>query len=145
MQCKFRVLARNTDVRRQLENRLTINRPGCLLIVDDYLSARTERRHRFAMRANRPYVLARMKGSEVWVGPEVIPGKTVCWRCLRWWLQLRVIDTSCDTGNPDTHQLVADVLNGVQSLQNRMYSIADGSSKPVWHEILRRPECPDCG
>ena len=119
--------------------------PGCLLIVDDYLSARTERRHRFAMRANRPYVLARMKDSEIWVGPEVIPGKTACWRCLRWWLQLRVIDTSCDTGNPDTYQLVADVLNGAQSLQNRMYSIADRNSKPVWHEILRRPDCPDCG
>ncbi|HYI96475.1 MAG TPA: YcaO-like family protein [Bryobacteraceae bacterium] len=86
-----------------------------------------------------------MKGSEIWVGPEVIPGKTACWRCLQWWLLLREIDTSCDTGNPDTYQLVADLLDGAQSLQGRMCSMADRNSRPVWHEILRRPDCPDCG
>ena len=122
---------------------------GYLLILDDYLSDRTERRHQFAMRANRPYVLARMNNSEVWVGPEVIPGKTACWRCLRSWIQLRDVDTSCEAANPDTYQLVVDILeqfvDGVQSLQGRMCSIAGRDSKPVWHEVLRRPNCPDCG
>lgn len=55
----------------------------CIVLTDDYLQEGLEAFNRQALRDNRPWMLVKPVGTEIWVGPIFIPGKTGCWECLR--------------------------------------------------------------
>lgn len=58
-----------------------------LVLTDDYLQAGLEAFNQKALIENRPWMLVKPVGTEIWLGPLFIPGQTGCWECLRQRLQ----------------------------------------------------------
>jgi ribosomal protein S12 methylthiotransferase accessory factor len=54
-----------------------------LVLTDDYLRADLAAINTAALQANRPWLLVRATGRELWLGPLFQPGETGCWMCLR--------------------------------------------------------------
>jgi bacteriocin biosynthesis cyclodehydratase domain-containing protein len=54
-----------------------------IVLTDDYLRPELEAINVAALQANRPWLLVRLTGRELWLGPLFQPGETGCWVCLR--------------------------------------------------------------
>jgi bacteriocin biosynthesis cyclodehydratase domain-containing protein len=54
-----------------------------LVLTDDYLRADLAAINAAALQAKRPWLLARVTGRELWLGPLFQPGETGCWVCMR--------------------------------------------------------------
>lgn len=54
-----------------------------LVLTDDYLHAELAAINDASLLANRPWLLVRVTGPELWLGPLFQPGETGCWVCLR--------------------------------------------------------------
>ena len=54
-----------------------------LVLTDDYLRADLAPINAAALQARRPWLLVRVTGRELWLGPLFQPGETGCWVCLR--------------------------------------------------------------
>src|SRR5262245_22854265 len=53
-----------------------------VVLADSYLSGELEACNAEALRSERPWLLVKPSGRQVWVGPLFRPGKTACWECL---------------------------------------------------------------
>ncbi len=51
-------------------------------LVDDYLDPRLDELNRRRVQAGAPWVLARLTGSALWLGPHFRPGEGPCWACI---------------------------------------------------------------
>jgi oxazoline/thiazoline synthase len=58
-----------------------------VVLVDDYLQEGLEAFNQNTISDNRPWMLVKPVGTEIWVGPIFTPGVTGCWECLRHRLQ----------------------------------------------------------
>jgi ribosomal protein S12 methylthiotransferase accessory factor len=58
-----------------------------IVLTDDYLRDELRAFNQEALENNRPWLLTKPVGSELWLGPLFIPGKTGCWTCLAHRLQ----------------------------------------------------------
>ena len=54
-----------------------------LVLTDDHLRADLAAINAAALRTNRPWLLVRVTGRELWLGPLFQPGETGCWVCMR--------------------------------------------------------------
>jgi bacteriocin biosynthesis cyclodehydratase domain-containing protein len=54
-----------------------------LVLTDDYLRPELGEINR----RGEPWLLAKVVGYRVWLGPLFVPGRTACWECLAWWLR----------------------------------------------------------
>lgn len=63
---------------------VTVSESGDLVVAltDDYLQDDLEALNQKALQLNRPWMLIKPVGIEIWIGPIFIPGKTGCWECL---------------------------------------------------------------
>ncbi|QJW93688.1 TOMM precursor leader peptide-binding protein [Frigoriglobus tundricola] len=62
--------------------RTTDTGPADVVLTDDYLRDELADVNADALRANRPWLLVKPTGRQVWVGPLFRPGGTGCWACL---------------------------------------------------------------
>jgi bacteriocin biosynthesis cyclodehydratase domain-containing protein len=53
-----------------------------IVFTDDYLNPALAEMDRLNWQRRRNWVLARLHGSTVWIGPHFKPGASVCWQCL---------------------------------------------------------------
>lgn len=67
-----------------LDQGIRVQDDGALavILVDGYLRAELEACNADALRHGRPWLLARPRGRQVWIGPLFRPGLTGCWACL---------------------------------------------------------------
>jgi oxazoline/thiazoline synthase len=137
-----------------------------LVLADDYLQPALEAANAAALATGAPWLLARPTGSVVWVGPLFRPGETGCWTCLRHrlaanrqaltYLQERLDRTEPLTGAgrlPVTVELgarlvaleAAKFVAGVRPADAHVLTFDTLALATERHELIRRPQCPDCG
>lgn len=135
-------------------------------LTDDYLQPTLSETNLSALAAGRPWMLARPSGPIIWLGP-LFTTQTGCWTCLAVklsanrqslsYLQQRLssatplITTKATLATTATtaagliatevaHQLagVTRPVAGVRTLNSLTYELTT-------HELIRRPQCRDCG
>ena len=53
-----------------------------VVITNDYLQNELDTFNQESLKSKRPWMLVKPIGTEIWIGPMFIPGKTGCWACL---------------------------------------------------------------
>jgi oxazoline/thiazoline synthase len=139
-----------------------------LILTDDYLRADLAAINKSALQTNRPWLLVRVTGRELWIGPLFQPGDTGCWECLRHRLQRNravhrfVAETkslatppftslsalpatraaACEMAAVAAAQFLAGAANG---LEGKVRSLDWTTQASQSHTLVRRPNCPVCG
>jgi bacteriocin biosynthesis cyclodehydratase domain-containing protein len=139
-----------------------------LVLTDDYLRADLASINAAALQANRPWLLARVTGPELWLGPLFQPGETGCWSCMRQRLvRNRAVhrfvaekknlaalpftargtlpatqSAACQMAAVAAAQFLADAASG---LVGKVLSLDWASYTPHIHALVRHPHCPACG
>lgn len=140
-----------------------------VVVTDDYLRPELAALNRQAAASGTPLLLVKPVGVRLWIGPLILPGKTACWRCLESRLRAnREVESYVErkSGKPGPFpvararlglgehqayamlavQLVRWLVTGRNpELESRLL-IADLMSFAFdFHQVVRRPQCPDCG
>ncbi|GAB1394988.1 TOMM precursor leader peptide-binding protein [Rhodocyclaceae bacterium] len=139
-----------------------------LVLTDDYLNAELDRINTEALQAQRPWLLVRPTGRELWLGPLFQPGETGCWACLRQRLERNravhrfvaakreppVMPLTAPGGLPATQaaacqmaaEAAAQFLAGADGgLAGKMLSLDWSTHTAEHHALVRHPHCPACG
>ena len=122
-----------------------------------------------ALRDNRPWLLVKPIGRQVWLGPLFVPGKTGCWACLAERIRanapvLGYLDGQCGPGGeatasairtPATLQvawgLAATAVTTwiahreVPHLEGKIQTLDVLTGQSQSHTLVRLPACPVCG
>jgi ribosomal protein S12 methylthiotransferase accessory factor len=61
---------------------LDVDAPLAVVLVDDYLDPRLSELNRQRVRNDAAWVLARLTGASLWLGPHFTPGEGPCWACM---------------------------------------------------------------
>jgi oxazoline/thiazoline synthase len=136
------------------------------VLVDDYLDPRLDEINRERVAAGAPWVLARLTGSTLWLGPHFEPGRTPCWACLAVRLEgNRQLDRYLGTKkgrlrvvNAGTIAQSSAIQAGAALLAIELQAILAGSGRlddlitldlatlaAEHHPVIRQPLCPVCG
>jgi bacteriocin biosynthesis cyclodehydratase domain-containing protein len=144
---------------------------GSLLVViaDDYTHPALAAINAEALSSGRPWMLVRLVGKSIWVGPLFQPGQTGCWSCLAERIQANrqvqsyVIKKTAQQGPlpvvlgalPTTIamgaqlaalEIVKWILQGTNPQITGQIMTLDVSSLAMQsHALVRRPQCPICG
>ena len=139
-----------------------------LVLTDDYLSSDLADINAVALKAGQAWLLVRMTGSELWLGPLFEPEKSGCWECLRQRLQRnravhRFVTEKKNLATPPLTALgalpasqatachmaavaAAQFLAGVDSgLSGKVLSLDWMSYTSETHTLVRLTHCPACG
>lgn len=126
------------------------------VLTADYLDPQLEEVNRQALSTGRPWMLARPRGSVVWVGPVFVPGRGPCWACMAarlhavraaWRLPERraeddapVTQIGLDLAALEAARWKREPEGPAQLLTFDTRSLAQQS-----HVIVRRRDCRACG
>ena len=141
-----------------------------VVITDDYLRPELEAINQQFYQQNKPWLLAKIKGSELRIGP-LFEASSSCWQCFasRWLNRSqarRYLNQVSATANSDNfivpplmsrqpQQLMA--MSFLANLIEQFYTQADRTllSQSIWsyeqatgfvsHHLVKRPQCPVCG
>ncbi len=140
-----------------------------LVLTDDYLQAGLEAFNQKALAENRPWMLVKPVGTEIWLGPLLIPGQTGCWECLRQRLQgKRKVETYLQHKQKTTHSFPASlavlpstwqtalslaatetfkwIVSGANAtIEGNIITLNTLTLEKHNHRLTRRPQCPACG
>ena len=139
-----------------------------LVLTDDYLRADLAAINAAALQANRPWLLVRVTGRELWLGPLFQPGETGCWVCMRQRLERnravhRFVAEKKNLATPPFTALgalpatqaaacqmaavaAAQFLAGAASgLAGKVLSLDWATHTSQTHALVRHPHCPACG
>lgn len=139
-----------------------------IVLTDDYLRAELATINQAALQTERPWLLVRTTGRELWLGPLFLPGETGCWACLRQRLERnravhRFVAEKKNLATPPLTALgalpatqaaacqmaavaAAQFLAGVESgLAGQVMSLDWVSYAAQNHALVRHPHCPACG
>jgi len=152
-----------------LEIRIDDDADRWIVLTDDYLRDELRTVNQEALENNHPWVLIKPVGSELWLGPLLIPGKTGCWTCLAHRLQgARKVESYLQTvmktsdpfsvlpaGLPSTvHTAFSIAATEIakwiargrnECLEGRIVTLNTFSLATENHVLVRRPQCPSCG
>jgi oxazoline/thiazoline synthase len=140
-----------------------------VVLVDDYLQLGLEELNSQALQFQKPWMLVKPIGMEIWVGPIFVPGQTGCWKCLAQRLrgnrevetaiaQQKGIATPFATSRSvlPTHfqiglnlaatEVAKWIVQGKhEQLQGKLIAL-DLSTLSLHHHVLvKRPQCQVCG
>ena len=142
---------------------------GSLLValIDDYLDPRLRELNRRMFEAKRPWVLAKLSGATLWLGPYMRPGQTACWHCMAERLEgnrqldryLRTKNGRSPTVHPGTVGLrsattagaallaieLQAILAGSRRLEDNLITIELTALASEHHPVVRQPTCAVCG
>lgn len=152
-----------------LEVSVTDQSERWVVLTDDYLQEGLEAFNQQALSENRSWMLVKPVGTEIWVGPIFIPGKTGCWECLRHrlrgnrkvenYLQLKknttrpfakslaILPSTWQTALSITATETAKWIVGEtnESLEGNIVTFNTLTLEKRNHPLVRRPQCPCCG
>jgi ribosomal protein S12 methylthiotransferase accessory factor len=141
----------------------------CVVLTDDYLRPELNVFNQDALVQNRPWLLIKPVGVELWIGPLFLPGKTGCWACLAHRLRgARKVENYLwdKSGSFDLHSLSLAVLPSTfhtglniaatetakwvscghnEALEGRIVTFNTLSLTTQTHTLVQRPQCPYCG
>jgi ribosomal protein S12 methylthiotransferase accessory factor len=140
-----------------------------VVVADHYLRRELEARNIEALRSSTPWLLVRAAGSQVWIGPLFVPGKTGCWECLAERIRgnypvIGYLDNIREEGMPGfvrggnlATQAIAWGL-AAQAIASwvahgKQFDLLEGKIQSldltIWqtqsHVLLRQPACAACG
>lgn len=139
-----------------------------LVLTDDYLRADLAPVNAAALQANRPWLLMRATGPELWLGPLFQPGESGCWECLRRRLErnravhrfvavkkqltdspltaLGALPATAAAACQMAAAAAAQFLAGADSgLAGKVLSLDWATHAAQSHVLVRHPHCPACG
>jgi len=139
-----------------------------LVLTDDYQREELAAINQAALQGTHPWLLVRVSGPQLWLGPLFIPGETGCWQCLCMRLKRNRATHSFVAGKkglstppltalgclPSTRATVyqmaatvaAEFLAGTPgTMVGKVLSLDWTSWTPRTHQLLRHPHCPACG
>jgi ribosomal protein S12 methylthiotransferase accessory factor len=150
-----------------LHVRVADDGPLGVVLADNYLRADLEAYNAAALRSERPWLLIRPFGRQIWIGPLFRPGVTGCWECLAQRLRAnRPVTTyvNAKTGQAGAAEVAAcspatlhiawglaaqAVAAGVARgewtpLEGKVQTFDVASWQTQAHTLLRLPYCPAC-
>ena len=140
-----------------------------VVLTDDYLHRELLALNQDHLYQERPWMLVKPVGTELWLGPLFVPGKTGCWECLAHRLRgtrkveqflqektgttdpLAVAQLSLPSTVQTAFSLAATevakwVVRGKsEALEGRVVTLDALSLEKQSHLLIRRPQCPSCG
>jgi bacteriocin biosynthesis cyclodehydratase domain-containing protein len=138
-----------------------------VVLAEDYLREELEAYNAESLRRNRPWLLIRPFGPQIWIGPIFLPSVTGCWNCLALRLRAnRPVDTyvQTKTGRPEaseqvctpatqyiawglTAQAVSTWIARGESplLEGKIQSFDHATWQMQTHTLVRLPYCSACG
>lgn len=127
-----------------------------LVLTADYLDPQLEDVNRVALDAGRPWMLARPRGTVLWVGPVFVPGRGPCWACMAarlravraaWQLPERRADDDAPVTQIglDLAALEAARWTREPDARARLLTFDTQSLAQQAHVVLRGSDCPACG
>ncbi len=140
-----------------------------VVLVDDYLDPALAAVNRSHLEDGTPWLLARLSGLRLWLGPHIRPGATACWECLAERLAgNRQLERYLEAKNGQSTivpgaqpALPSTVETGAALLATELHAIlATGRSELLAdelvtvelpalevarHHVVRLPHCPACG
>ena len=134
-----------------------------LVVADDYLAPELEAINRHALSELRPWILAKIVGEQIWLGPLFVPGETACWCCLAqrhrtlspveaYLDQRRRVSTVIAAPASVPRASLARLAAAVEQATNGRsldagvvirFDIVTGDIS--FETVERRPQCPACG
>ena len=140
-----------------------------VVLTDDYLNPDIAFINQTALHNRRPWLLARLVGAQLWLGPLFQPGQTACWECLAQRLRHnRQVDAYIIRNSPHedfiarplaaapmttalgANLAATEIAKFLTQGQNRQltnvlltYNTVTGEIET--HPVTRRPQCPMCG
>lgn len=140
-----------------------------VVLADDYLHAGLDAFNQESLIDDRPWLLVKPVGIELWIGPLFRPRKTGCWACLAHRLRgVRKVESFVreKTNTPDPPALPLAVLPSTlrtalslaatetakwvvrgqnECLEGRVVTFNVLSLDICTHVLVRRPQCTRCG
>jgi ribosomal protein S12 methylthiotransferase accessory factor len=140
-----------------------------IVLTDDYLRDELRAVNQEALENERPWLLTKPVGSELWLGPLFLPGKTGCWTCLAHRLRgsrkvESYLQTKKNTLDPFTispaalpstvHTAFSIAATAIakwiasgadEDLEGRIITLNMFSLTKRDHALIKRPQCPSCG
>ncbi len=140
-----------------------------VVLCDDYLAAPLAHVDAIHRAANRPWLLAKPGGTQLWLGPFFEPAeRTACWHCLVHWLRgHRLAETRLRSmvgerapltppavslpslGAATLHLVALEAVKWAAGLrhpgQHSVWTLDSLDLQGKHHELRRRPQCPSCG
>jgi len=140
-----------------------------VIMVDNYSDYRLREINTEFERSKKPWMLIKITGSDVWLGPLFVPGKTACWNCLKQRLDLNkpidvfyqnIKNTSKNLQIPIanlsiTNQIGANMAvmeiikwfyNDQKSkLEENILRFDPKTLEHKHHRVFKRPQCKICG
>jgi bacteriocin biosynthesis cyclodehydratase domain-containing protein len=140
-----------------------------VVLTDDYLHDGLDAFNAEALAHERPWLLVKPVGTELWIGPLFLPGGTGCWACLAHRLRgARKIDSYVREKTNTTHLPPLSVAALPSTLSTALSIAATETAKWIvrgrheglegqivtlnvlsldkqTHMLVRRPQCPHCG
>ncbi|HEY7531404.1 MAG TPA: TOMM precursor leader peptide-binding protein, partial [Nitrospiraceae bacterium] len=137
-----------------------------VVVADDYLDSGLGEVNREQLDEKGPWILVKLVGSVIWIGPLFLPGQTGCWACLAQRLQLnrqteRMVRERSGLGRPPQPSTPWSIqLAAAAAATEIKLWLATGSHKGLEgtvatldlkdnsltrHRLTRRPQCPACG
>ena len=139
-----------------------------IVVTDDYLQEGLEAINRHALAAAQPWMLVKLIGNVLWIGPIFEPSESGCWACMaqriRGNRQIEVyIQKKLNYSAPirtslsaldSTVQLAANLaateiakwlVDDPQSLRGQLLTFDVASAETRKHVLVRRPQCAACG
>lgn len=138
------------------------------VVTDDYLRLELDAVNAASLQVDRPWLLLKPLGHEVWVGPLFVPGKTGCYRCLARQLarnrpvhrfvaeknklpECRPAARAAITATIEAASQLAAIeavkfiAGAKEGLEGKVLSLDARTWSAVSHDLLRHPACTACG
>jgi len=139
-----------------------------VVVTDDYLRPELAALNETFLASKRPWIMARLAGSIVWLGPFFQPGAAACWECLaermrglrpvESFLQKRRHDSyprlPANYALPSTETAAAGLLatetakcivEAPGRLDAVLVTVDLATLETQRHPVVKRPQCPACG
>jgi ribosomal protein S12 methylthiotransferase accessory factor len=139
-----------------------------VVVTDDYLQGELKEINRKALSTGQPWLLAKLQGTRLWIGPYFRPGISACWECIASRIsanrQLEAFIAGVRDGdstisipraeltaavdlaaNLTAIEIVKIVLQGVNPrLESNLFTFDTVSMQLDSHAVSRRPQCTCC-
>ncbi len=140
-----------------------------IVVTDDYLNPALEEVNAQQLAARQPWLLVKLVGSVLWLGPWFQPPDSACWACLAQrlrdnrqveaYIQAKLgratyfptsrgaLPVTLALGaNWAATQIARWIAQGQNlPLHNRLLTWDITTTATAQHELVRRPQCPACG
>lgn len=139
-----------------------------VVVTDDYLREELDAINQHALASRQGWMLARLVGEVLWIGPVFLPDQTACWQCMAHRIRINrpvedyvrrqrsdlaqkpelaraAFNASIQLGANIVATEIAKWLAGSSRLHDQLITLNALTMQTQIHPVMRRPQCPACG